>query len=642
LKKFRAQFYLADKIREILTGSAMKDWDIQQAGRLYNIGQWDEGYAEILENGHLALKPGGEASTAIDLMQLMNDVRASGLQLPVLVRFLDILQHRVQSLHHAFDSAISDHAYRGTYTPVYPIKVNQQQPVVEEILSAGGARVGLEAGSKAELMAVLASLQDKRQVVVCNGYKDRHYIRRALIGQLLGHRVYIVVEKLSEVRLLVEEASRMGIQPTFGLRVRLASVGMGNWQNSGGEKSKFGLSSEQSMEVIGYLQEIGMLSCLKLLHVHMGSQIADIEAIRRGATEAVRFYCEFVRHGAALEVLNVGGGLGVDYESTSSRGTYSVNYDLLRYASTIVETVASVCDGVGVAHPNLITECGRAMTAHHAVLVCNVIEAEMVDETEMVKSITQTADTQRLCAVLERVRAAEAVGHNEADEIMRLLQIAFVEGRLSMEQRAFADHCYRQIRRAQQQLEGDKAFAADKHMPLVDKYFCNFSVFQSLPDVWGLDQVFPILPLHRLDERPSREAVLQDLTCDSDGHIEFYPCGGEIRSSLPLHALKADEEYLLGFFLVGAYQEILGDMHNLFGDSHVVNVKLDAKGGYQLTGTERGDCTRELLEYVHYDTGHLLEDLEQRLRDNIQDTTLLDECRRELKAGLEGYSYHEK
>ncbi|MGB5395992.1 MAG: biosynthetic arginine decarboxylase, partial [Gammaproteobacteria bacterium] len=454
--------------------------------------------------------------------------------------------------------------------------------------------------------------------------------------------VYIVVEKLSEVRLLVEEANRMGLKPTFGLRVRLASVGTGNWQNSGGEKSKFGLSSEQSMAVIDYLRDIGMLSCLKLLHVHMGSQIADIEAIRRGATEAVRFYCEFVRHGAALAVLNVGGGLGVDYESTSSRGTYSVNYDLARYASTIIETVAKVCDAVGVAHPDIITECGRAMTAHHAVLVCNVIEAETVDESDPVTAVTQTDDTERLTAVLERIKAGEAVGHNEADEIMRLLQIAFVEGRLSMEQRAFADHCYRQIRRAQQRIEGDKAFASDEHMPLVDKYFCNFSVFQSLPDVWGLDQVFPILPLQRLNERPTREAVLQDLTCDSDGHIEFYPCAGEIRSSLPLHALKADEEYLLGFFLVGAYQEILGDMHNLFGDSHVVNVKLDDDAGYRLAGTERGDSTRQLLEYVHYDTSNLLDELEQRLANSINDAALLDVCKRELKAGLEGYSYHEK
>ena len=620
----------------------MKHWDIQQAGRLYNIGQWDEGYAEILDNGHLALKPAGEGSTAIDLMGLMADIRASGLQLPVLIRFLDILQHRVHSLCTAFDNAIASHAYRGAYTAVYPIKVNQQQPVVEEILNADLARVGLEAGSKAELMAVLASLKDKNQVVVCNGYKDRHYIRRALIGQLLGHRVYIVVEKLSEVRLLVEEAKRMGVQPCFGLRVRLASVGTGNWQNSGGEKSKFGLSSEQSMAVIDYLRDVGLLSCLKLLHVHMGSQIADIEAIRRGATEAVRFYCEFVRHGAALSVLNVGGGLGVDYESTSSRGTYSVNYDLARYASTIIETVAKVCDAVNVPHPDIITECGRAMTAHHAVLVCNVIEAETVDESVPVKAVAQTADTERLSAVLERVKAGEAVGLHEADEIMRLLQISFVEGRLSMEQRAFADHCYRQIRRAQQQLEADKAFASDEHMPLVDKYFCNFSVFQSLPDVWGLDQVFPILPLHRLDERPTRDAVIQDLTCDSDGHIEFYPCGGEIRSSLPLHAIKADEEYLLGFFLVGAYQEILGDMHNLFGDSHVVNVKLDDNGGYRLAGIERGDCTRELLEYVHYDTRELLSELNQRLRDRIEDAALLDVCQRELKAGLEGYSYHEK
>jgi arginine decarboxylase len=627
------------KIRQIHAGPTMNNWDIQQSARLYNIGQWDEGYAEILDNGHLALKPGGEDSPAIDLPALMDEIRARGLQLPVLVRFLDILQHRVGSLCAAFDSAISKHAYRGTYTAVYPIKVNQQQPVVEEIVSAGGTRVGLEAGSKAELIAVLANLKDKNHVVVCNGYKDRHYIRRALIGQLLGHRVYIVVEKLSEVRLLVEEAGRMNVQPAFGLRLRLASVGTGKWQNSGGEKSKFGLSSEQSITVIEYLKDVGMLSCLKLLHVHMGSQIADIEAIRGGVTEAVRFYCEFVRLGAGLQIMNVGGGVGVDYESTASRGTYSVNYDLARYASTVIETAARVCDAAQVPHPDIITECGRAMTAHHAMLVCNVIEAEMSDEVQTMIQVEHTADIKALSNVLERIKDGEAVGHNEANEIMRLLHIAFTDGRLSLEQRAFADSCYRQIRQLQQ---ADRSFSSEEKIPLVDKYFCNFSVFQSLPDVWGLGQVFPILPLHRLDERPTRDAVLQDLTCDSDGHIEAYPVNGEIHQSLPLHALRPGEEYLLGFFLVGAYQEILGDMHNLFGDSHVVNVKLDAKGSYQIAGVERGDCTRDLLEYVHYDTRVLLEDLNQRLYENIQDAKLLEECRQELKAGLEGYSYHEK
>lgn len=617
----------------------MNNWDIQQAARLYNIGQWDEGYAEILDNGHLALKPGGENSAAVDLLALVDEIRDSGLQLPVLIRFLDILQHRVNSLCAAFDNAILKHAYRGAYTAVYPIKVNQQQPVVEEIVNAGGARVGLEAGSKAELIAVLTNLKDKNQVVVCNGYKDRHYIRRALIGQLLGHRVYIVVEKLSEVRLLVEEARRMNVQPTFGLRLRLAAVGTGKWQNSGGEKSKFGLSSEQSITVIDYLKDAGMLSCLKLLHVHMGSQIADIEAIRGGITEAARFYCEFSRLGAGLQVLNVGGGVGVDYESTASRGTYSVNYDLARYANTVVETVARVCDASRIPHPDIITECGRAMTAHHAMLVCNVIEAETSDEVETTLTVEHTADISALCNVLERINAGEAVGHNEADEIMRLLRIAFTDGRLSLEQRAFADSCYRKIRQTQQ---SEKAFAAEDKMPLVDKYFCNFSVFQSLPDVWGLGQVFPILPLHRLDELPTRDAVLQDLTCDSDGHIEAYPVNGEIRQSLPLHSLRTNEEYLLGFFLVGAYQEILGDMHNLFGDSHVVNVKLDANGACQIAGVERGDCTRDLLEYVHYDTRVLLAELNQRLDNSIEDVTLLEECRQELKAGLEGYSYHEK
>lgn len=620
----------------------MKDWDIQQAARLYNIGQWDEGYAEILDNGHLALRPGGEASPAIDLRSLMDDIRDQGLQLPVLIRFLDILQHRVRSLCAAFDSAIADQSYRGAYTAVYPIKVNQQQPVVEEIVGAAGVRAGLEAGSKAELIAVLANLKDSNRVIVCNGYKDRHYIRRALIGQLLGHRVYIVVEKLSEVRLLVEEAQKMNIKPTFGLRLRLATVGTGKWQNSGGEKSKFGLSSEQSITVIEYLKQVGMLDCLKLLHVHMGSQIADIEAIRGGLTEALRFYCEFTRLGAALQIMNVGGGLGVDYESTASRGVYSVNYDLKRYASTVIETVTQVCDEVGVPHPDIITECGRAMTAHHAVLVCNVIEAEAVAGDETMAPVAASDDSDALCAVLARLKADEAVGHNEADEIMRLIQIAFTAGRLTLEQRAYADSCYRRVRQAQHALSSSKEFSTEEKRPLVDKYFCNFSIFQSLPDVWGLGQVFPILPLQRLHERPTRDAVLQDLTCDSDGHIEAYPVDGEIHQSLPLHTLNKDEDYLLGFFLVGAYQEILGDMHNLFGDSHVVNIKQDDDGAYQIAGIERGDCTRDLLEYVHYHTRDLQADLEQRLTQSIDDAKLLEICRLELKAGLEGYSYHEK
>ncbi len=620
----------------------MKSWNIKQSAKLYNIGQWDEGYAQILKNGHLALKPNTKPSSAIDLVEVVEKIRSSGLSLPVLIRFLDILNHRVLSLHRAFDKAIAENEYHGHYTPVYPIKVNQQQPVVEEILRSGGERIGLEAGSKAELIAVLASLQNTSQIIVCNGYKDRHYIRRALIGQLLGHRVYIVVEKFSEVKLLLEEAERMGLVPSLGLRVRLASVGTGKWQNSGGEKSKFGLSAEQAMAVIEYLQHSGKLHCLNMLHVHMGSQIADIEAIRGGVIEAVRFYCEFVRHGAALSVLNLGGGLGVDYESTASRGNYSVNYDLQRYAATVTETVARVCNEVNVEHPDLVTECGRAMTAHHAVLVCNVIEAEKHDDAEAIGSVEMNDDMHALCGVLERIRAAEAVGQYEADEIMRLIQIAFVAGELTLEQRAYADQCYRLIRRERAPQGMEYFSSSEEHIPLVDKYFCNLSIFQSLPDVWGLSQVFPVMPLHRLDEYPNREAVLQDLTCDSDGYIEHYPCAGEIRESLPLHDLKPDEDYLLGFFLVGAYQEILGDLHNLFGDSHAVNVRLDKHGKYQLCGTEKGDTTRNLLEYVHYDTKDILDIFIRRLRAAIKDENLLQICTGEMASGIEGYSYHEK
>lgn len=615
----------------------------------YAIARWGEGYFDINAKGRVQVNPTGDAADgSVDLYELANRVHEQGLSLPVLFRFGDIIRDRVESLCNAFEQAMEHHEYKANYTAVYPIKVNQQRVVVEDILQYGADRVGMEAGSKPELMAVLA-LAPAGATIVCNGYKDREYLELAMIGQQLGHRVFIVVEKLSELDHIIALSRELGVRPLLGARVRLTHASAGKWADTGGEKSKFGLMASQLLAAGEKLAQADMVDCLQLLHFHLGSQIGNIRDIARGMREAGRAFAEMRSLGVNIQVMDVGGGLGVDYEGSRSRSPNSTNYSIHQYAHTIVRTLWEICEEYSLPHPSIITESGRAMTAHHAVLVTNVIDHESIVDIEPEQPSTE--DPMILHDLWEGYCNEEgrAIMEIYQDAVYWLseAQTMYVHGVMTLEQRARAEQVFFAIcRKLRNSLKPNsrhhRELLDELNEKLADKYFCNMSVFQSLPDVWAIDQLFPIMPVHRLDETPLRRATLQDLTCDSDGRIEKYVDDDGVETTLPVHDLEQDEDYLLGFFLVGAYQEILGDLHNLFGDTDSINVERNEEGGFDLYDPEKGDRADEVLSYVHFTP----EDLLKSYREKI-DAAGLDDAKRQqfmtaLEDGLAGYTYLEK
>jgi arginine decarboxylase, biosynthetic len=624
-------------------------WDIQTARETYSIAYWGSGYFDINPQGYLVVRP-RQTGAEVELYQLAAEIKEAGLSLPVLVRFTDILHNRVDTLCNTFASAMAEDGYEGAYTAVYPIKVNQQRRVVEEILRHGGERVGLEAGSKPEFMAVLALSHQNGGIIVCNGYKDREYIRLALVGTRLGHRVYIVVEKFSELELILSESKRLGVAPLIGIRVRLASLGAGKWQNTGGEKSKFGLSASQALAAVAHLKREAMLDSLVLLHVHMGSQIANIRDIQRGMREAARYYAELHRLGIHIRCVDVGGGLGVDYEGTRSRHFCSMNYGVQEYAQNVVHALWEVCTEQNLPHPDILTESGRAMTAHHAVLLTNVtgIEAAMEPEVLEAPEINDPLILHDLWRGLERLGDRSAIeAYHDAVHWLSEAQAMYTHGVLSLEQRARAEQLYaatcRRVRALLQAGSRRHREVLDElDEKLADKYFCNFSLFQSVPDVWAIDQIFPVVPLHRLSELPARRASIQDLTCDSDGRIDYYVDRDGIDTTLPLHPVSPGEPYLLGIFLVGAYQEILGDIHNLFGDTDSVNLEVLPGGEHRLTEPVRGDTIASVLRYVQFSADELLKTYQSKIREAGLDEHEREHFLKELGAGLMGYTYLEE
>ena len=626
------------------------------ARHTYNIDQWGSGYFDVDDGGHTVVRPLGSETEgpALPLDALVDQLRDAGLRLPVLVRFTDILHDRVEQLCAAFDAAIREEAYTGGYTAVYPIKVNQQRRVVEEILATqerGRGRVGLEAGSKPELLAVLALSGDGSSLIVCNGYKDREYIRLALMGEKLGHRVYLVVEKYSELDIILEEAADLGVTPRIGLRARLASVGRGKWQDTGGEKSKFGLTAGQTLGVIERLKRSDALGSLQLVHFHLGSQIANIRDIQRGLRECARFYQSLRELGAPVDTVDVGGGLGIDYEGTRSRSEFSINYSMREYASNVVWAFRQACEAEGLPHPHLISESGRALTAHHAVLITNVIGEERIDDQAPPRQVEDDPQIDELWRVHGRLADMHeprglVEAYHDLVQAMGELQDRFVLGLAGLVARAEGEAVYfAACARLKARLDGrnraHREILDELAEKLADKLFVNFSLFQSLPDVWGIKQIFPVMPLSGLERAPSRRGVIQDITCDSDGRIDNYVDGQGVESTLPLPEWRDGDEKLLGFFLVGAYQEILGDLHNLFGDTDSVDAALDADGRWVLSHAIQGDTVAQVLDHVNFDAEVLRRHLASQLDASQLSVEEHQAFLADLSAGLQGYTYLE-
>ena len=627
----------------------MPAWTLDRARHTYSIPYWSEGYFDVDSAGRMLVLPRGAGGPTLALPEVVNQATAAGLKLPLLLRFSDVLGDRLGKLQAAFGRAIAELDYKGGYTAVYPIKVNQHRGVAGELAAAGGDGFGLEAGSKPELMAVLG-LAKPGSLVICNGYKDREFIRLALIGRKLGLKTFIVIEKPSELAMVIEESRALGVKPGLGVRLRLASLGAGKWQNSGGDKAKFGLSPRQVLDLVERLKAADMLDCLELLHFHMGSQISNVRDIANGMREAVRFFVELTKMGLNIRYMDSGGGLGVDYEGTRSRGFCSMNYGLDQYAHTLLQPLAEACAEHGLTPPMMVTEAGRAMTAHHAVMVVNVSEVERAPEgnvpAEQAGEPAAVRHLRETHAALDQRPALEL--YHEAQHHLAEGQALYALGQLTLEQRALLDDLFYAIAQAvRTRLTGEERSHRDAldelNERLVDKYFVNFSVFESIPDVWAIDQVFPIVPIARLDEAPERRGVIADLTCDSDGRIDTYVESEALDSSMPLHSPREGESYRLGIFMVGAYQETLGDIHNLFGDTDTANVQLDAAGGYSVTRQRKGDTTDVMLDYVGYD----LAELRSIYRAKVDAAglvpadaaTMIDA----LEAGLTGYTYlHEE
>jgi len=641
---------MATRVEASPPSVAATTWSIDESRALYNIEGWGIGYFDVNEQGHAVVCPDlSHPNRKLDLFNMAMDLAEQGVGLPVLLRFSDILRSRIETLCGTFERAIKEFEYDGTYTLVYPIKVNQQRHVVEEIVQFGAPHgVGIECGSKPELQAVLALTDSTDHLIVCNGYKDEEFMRLALMGQKLGHEVFIVIEQEGELDVLLRVADELGIVPQAGIRIKLASEGHGRWAESGGEKSKFGLSASELVRVVDKLRALDRLDVLKLIHFHLGSQITDIRYIKSGLQEIARFYAELHAAGVRVSHVDVGGGLGIDYDGSSSTQTASVNYSVQEYANDVVYTLAEMCRELDIPMPNLISESGRALTAHHALLLLNVIDVESQQDVELPvlteDDHTILHDLQDSYASISG-RSAREVYH-DATFAKDRAQALFNSGVLSLRARAMAEQLYTATINAvavvaQKDREEYEDIIEELEARVIDRYFCNFSVFQSLPDSWAIDQIFPIMPVHRLDEEPERRGTIQDVTCDSDGKIDRFVGGKNGSPSLPLHPYRHGEPYILGIFLTGAYQEILGDLHNLFGDTNAVHVRL-SESGYEVTDLVHGDTVTEVLNYVQFRASDLLTTFRRKVSfaTNITrqeaNTFIAD-----YVAGLEGYTYLE-
>ncbi len=636
-------------------------WSLDEARELYQIKHWGRGYFGINDEGHVTVHPNRGVKREIDLFDVVQGLRERDLHAPVLIRFSDILVDRLHDLHNAFAAAMKENDYHGRYTAVYPIKVNQQRPVVEEVMRHGPASdFGLEVGSKPELLAVMALTADEpERLIICNGFKDDGYIEAVVLATKLGRRIIPVVEKPSELNLLIKHAKKYDVRPSIGVRVKLAAQGTGRWRESAGVRSKFGLTLSEVLRSVELLREEEMLDCLKLVHCHPGSQISDIRRLKDAIAELAHVYGELVRLGAGMEYIDVGGGLGVDYDGSQTNFRSSMNYSVAEYAGEVVYRVATICNEREIAHPTIISESGRAIAAYQSVLVFNVLGSSSLvqangdhdftaecdpDDEETPQPIRDLLDA--FASLTER-RLVECY-HDAVQARDQILNL-FTMGYITLEHRSLGERLFwaickkawticRNAHELPEELE-------DLETILSEIYFCNFSVFQSLPDSWAIGQLFPIMPIHRLEEQPTRKAVLADITCDSDGKVDRFVDQRDVNHTLDLHELRSGEEYYLAAFLVGAYQETLGDLHNLFGDTHVVHICLHDEGGWWIEEVVRGDTARTVLGYVQYEADRLLpqltRDCEKAVRDRRMTLGESQQLLRFYESEMNGYTYLE-
>ena len=625
-------------------------WTIDDSRELYNVEGWGAGYFGINDQGRVTVHPTQEPERGLDLFEMAMDLEQQGVGMPLLLRFSDILRNRIETLKECFEQAIREFGYEGTYTSVYPIKVNQQRHVVEEIVAFGEKHgSGLEVGSKPELQAVLALTERTDHIIVCNGYKDEEYMRLALMGQKLGHAVLVVMEKISEVDVLLKVARDMQVTPTVGVRIKLSTTGAGRWSESAGEKSKFGLNASQLVRVLEKLSAEDEMDILKMVHFHLGSQIPDIRNVKLAMAEVSRYYVELRNLGVDIQYVDVGGGLGVDYDGSGSTSSASVNYSVQEYANDVIYGLAEACRENELPMPHVISESGRALTAHHAMLLINVVDLE-TQIAETPEDVPEEAHTiiHELAATYREIndRSLREVYH-DTSFAKEQMHVNFSSGVLSLPERALGERYYLAIMNKVARLASRDPDEYDDILPevesiLIDRYFCNFSLFQSLPDSWAIDQVFPIMPIHRLDEEPTRRGTLQDMTCDSDGKIDHFAGWRRPKPFVELHPFNHGEPYILGVFLTGAYQEILGDLHNLFGDTNAVHVRV-TDHGYEIGDLVHGDTVTEVLNYVQFNT----QDLVATFRRKVQNAKTLSRMEAntfiaDYIAGLAGYTYLEE
>ena len=633
-------------------------WTIADALELYNVPAWGSGYFSINDHGNVVVRPDATTTTEIDLLEVVEGLKARDLAAPVVVRFSGILAHRLRHLNDAFARAIAENDYRNRYAAVFPIKVNQQRLVVDEVYAYGREfGFGLEVGSKPELLAVMAVTESAGdRLIICNGFKDSSYIEAVILATKLGRTIIPVVENFAELELILRHASAHGVRPRIGVRVKLASEGSGRWRDSAGEKSKFGLFVTEIIELLNTLKAHGMQDCLKLVHCHPGSQLQDIRRVKDAINELAHVYAELKLAGAGLEYIDVGGGLGIDYDGTGTNYPSSMNYTLNEYASDVVYRIGSVCNTRGIAHPMIISESGRAIAAHHSVLIFNTLGSSCLDRFSITPAETGAPVQAMPQPVRDLFDALRSIDERRLVECYHDAQTArdealqlFNLGLLSLEYRGLVERLYwvacGKIRDHCRRLDQPPEELVGLEDVLSDIYFCNFSLFQSLPDSWAIDQLFPIMPIHRLNERPARNGVLADITCDSDGRINRFVSRRETKRTLELHDLRAGEEYYLAAFLVGAYQETLGDLHNLFGDTHVVHIRLHDEGGWWIEEVVKGDTANKVLEYMEYDVADLApalaRDCERAVREGRMSVAEGQALKRFYEQELDGYAYLE-